>query len=155
MCERVFTDPTSCTHANHFLTSSVSPTEKVAELSFVATLEDLGFVKTKEVIVSESLQVRRACLVGLRFLLHVCCVLFQCYTAHFSFYVLCRQNEPTGATQLPSNPAAHRPLASTVAPKAPILQRDTPEYRTALELERWKEEQEDLFDNEVKKRAVV
>ncbi|CAF92429.1 unnamed protein product [Tetraodon nigroviridis] len=79
------------------------PTEKVAELSFVATLEDLGFVKTKEVIVSESLQ-------------------------------------------LPSNPAAHRPLASTVAPKAPILQRDTPEYRTALELERWKEEQEDLFE---------
>lgn len=33
---------------------------------------------------------------------------------------------------------------------APILQRDTLEYRTALELERWKEEQEHLFDNEVK-----
>lgn len=47
---------------NHFSTSSVSPTEKVAELSFVATLADLGFLKTREVIVSESLQVRRACL---------------------------------------------------------------------------------------------
>lgn len=47
---------------NHFSTSSVSPTEKVAELSFVATLEDLGFLKTREVIVSESFQVRRACL---------------------------------------------------------------------------------------------
>uniref|UniRef100_H3CFR0 Centrosomal protein 120 n=1 Tax=Tetraodon nigroviridis TaxID=99883 RepID=H3CFR0_TETNG len=95
------------------------PTEKVAELSFVATLEDLGFVKTKEVIVSESLQ-----------------------------------NEPTGATQLPSNPAAHRPLASTVAPKAPILQRDTPEYRTALELERWKEEQEDLFEKQLRRKEL-
>lgn len=60
---------TLLTFVNHFLTSSASPTEKVAELSFVATLEDLGFVKTKEVIVSDSLQVRRACLrpkVGLR-----------------------------------------------------------------------------------------
>lgn len=82
MYERGFTDCTSCTHVgfvNHFLTSSVSLTEKVAELSFVATLEDLGFVKTREVIVSESLQVRHACLhtkVGLRFLLHVCRVLF-------------------------------------------------------------------------------
>lgn len=59
-------DCTRCPHIsfffNHFSTSSVSPTEKVAELSFVATLEDLGFLKTREVIVSESLQVRRACL---------------------------------------------------------------------------------------------
>lgn len=60
-------DCRSCLHIvffffNHFSTSSVSPTEKVAELSFVATLEDLGFLKTREVIVSESLQVRRACL---------------------------------------------------------------------------------------------
>lgn len=47
---------------NHFSTLSVSPTEKVAELSFVATLEDLGFLKTREVIMSESLQVRRVCL---------------------------------------------------------------------------------------------
>lgn len=82
------------------------------------------------------------------FLLYVCCDLFECYSVYFPFYVLRHQNEPT--TQLPSNPAAHRPPASTVAPIAPISQRDTLEYRTALELERWKEEQEDLFDNEVK-----
>lgn len=68
MCEKSTlhcTDCTSCTHVgfvNYFATLSVSPTEKVAELSFVASLEDLGFVKTKEVIVSESLQVRCACL---------------------------------------------------------------------------------------------
>lgn len=37
-----------------------------------------------------------------------------------------------------------------VVPTAPVLPRDTLEYRTALELERWKEEQEDLFDDEVK-----
>ncbi|KAF7641678.1 hypothetical protein LDENG_00274810, partial [Lucifuga dentata] len=33
-----------------------SPTEKVAELLFVATLEDLGLVKAKEIIVSVSSQ---------------------------------------------------------------------------------------------------
>lgn len=37
---------------------SGSPSEKVAELSYVATLEDLGLVKAREVIVSESSQVR-------------------------------------------------------------------------------------------------
>lgn len=47
---------------NHCSILSDSPTEKVAELSFVATLEDLGFVKTREVILSDSLQVRCACL---------------------------------------------------------------------------------------------
>ena len=37
----------------------VSPSEKVAELSYVATLEDLGLVKAKDVIVSDSSQVRQ------------------------------------------------------------------------------------------------
>lgn len=37
-----------------------------------------------------------------------------------------------------------------MVPTAPVLPRDTLEYRTALELEQWKEEQEDLFDDEVK-----
>eukprot|EP00066_Takifugu_rubripes_P024411 XP_011613677.1 PREDICTED: centrosomal protein of 120 kDa isoform X2 [Takifugu rubripes] len=100
------------------------PTEKVAELSFVATLEDLGFVKTREVILSDSLQ-----------------------------------NEHLGTTKLPANQAANRPPASTldptpVVPTAPVLPRDTLEYRTALELERWKEEQEDLFDDELRKKEV-
>lgn len=36
----------------------VRPAEKVAELSYVATLEDLGLVKAREVIVSDSSQVR-------------------------------------------------------------------------------------------------
>ena len=39
--------------------SSGSPSEKVAELSYVATLEDLGLVKAREVIVSDSSQVRQ------------------------------------------------------------------------------------------------
>lgn len=38
---------------------SVSHMEQVAELSYLATLEDLGLVKATEVIVSESSQVRR------------------------------------------------------------------------------------------------
>lgn len=35
----------------------VRPSEKVAELGYVATLEDLGFVKAREVVVSDSSQV--------------------------------------------------------------------------------------------------
>ncbi len=40
---------------------SISRSEKVAELSYVATLEDLGLVKATEVIVSDSSQVRQLC----------------------------------------------------------------------------------------------
>lgn len=36
----------------------VVPSEKVAELSYVATLEDLGLIKAREVIVSDSSYVR-------------------------------------------------------------------------------------------------
>lgn len=92
MCERGFTHRTSCTHVGfviHFSTSSVSPTEKVAELSFLATLEDLGFVKTKEVIVSESLQVRHWCLLTKGWRTHpVTCL--SCFVTVFSFlFMLC------------------------------------------------------------------
>uniref|UniRef100_A0A8C4H5A1 Centrosomal protein 120 n=1 Tax=Dicentrarchus labrax TaxID=13489 RepID=A0A8C4H5A1_DICLA len=90
------------------------PSEKVAELSYVATLEDLGLVKAREVIVSDSLQ-----------------------------------NEPAVPTKPSSHPAAPRPAAPT--PTAP---RDTLEYRTALELELWKEEQEDLFDDQLRKKEL-
>ncbi|XP_051807134.1 centrosomal protein of 120 kDa [Acanthochromis polyacanthus] len=82
--------------------------EKVAELSYVATLEDLGLVKATEVIVSES-----------------------------------SQNEP---------PALTRPSSHPAAPVRPPAPRETLEYRTALELELWKEEQEDLFDHQLRKK---
>uniref|UniRef100_A0A3Q2Q1Y4 Centrosomal protein 120 n=1 Tax=Fundulus heteroclitus TaxID=8078 RepID=A0A3Q2Q1Y4_FUNHE len=87
------------------------PTERVAELSYAATLEDLGFVKSKEVLVSDSSQVSPA------------------------------------VPQPPSHPAApEHPSApqGPAAPTAPRDTRDTLEYRAALELEMWKEEQEDL-----------
>ncbi|XP_042337137.1 centrosomal protein of 120 kDa-like, partial [Plectropomus leopardus] len=87
--------------------------EKVAELSYVATLEDLGLVKAREVIVSES-----------------------------------SQTEPAVPTQPSSHPAAPRPAAPSLNPLAPLAPRETLEYRTALELELWKEEQEELFDNQ-------
>nr|XP_046241768.1 centrosomal protein of 120 kDa [Scatophagus argus] len=89
--------------------------EKVAELSYVATLEDLGLVKATEIIVSES-----------------------------------SQNEPAVPTQLTSHPAVPRPAA----PTAPTGPRDTLEYRTAMELELWKEEQEDLFDDQLRKKEL-
>lgn len=97
------------------------PSQKVAELSYVATLEDLGLVKAREVIMSDS-----------------------------------SQNEPAVPTQPSSHPAAPRPaaLSLNVAPLGPTAPRDTLEYRTALELELWKEEQEDLFDDQLRKKEL-
>ncbi len=64
------------------------------------------------------------------------------------------QNEHAVPTQQPSHPAAPGPAAHSLSPPAlgptePTAPRDTMEYRTALELELWKEEQEDLFDDQV------
>uniref|UniRef100_A0A8C1KTU7 Centrosomal protein of 120 kDa n=1 Tax=Cyprinus carpio TaxID=7962 RepID=A0A8C1KTU7_CYPCA len=73
--------------------------ERLAELSYVSVLEDLGFVKAQDVLVSESSQ------------------------------------GPKGAEPLT------RP-------------RETPEYKAALELEMWKEMQEDLFDNQLKQKEL-
>ncbi|XP_069562020.1 centrosomal protein of 120 kDa [Brachyistius frenatus] len=92
------------------------PADKVAELSYVATLEDLGVVKPREVIVSDSLQ-----------------------------------NELPGPAPSSSHPAA---AGSSTAPTGPAAPRDTLEYRTALELELWKEEQEDLFDDQLRKKEL-
>uniref|UniRef100_A0A3B3X1R8 C2 domain-containing protein n=1 Tax=Poecilia mexicana TaxID=48701 RepID=A0A3B3X1R8_9TELE len=95
------------------------PTERVAELSYVATLEDLGFIKAKEVLVSDSIQ-----------------------------------DECPAVPQSSSHPAAPKPSLLPPAPQgpgappAPQATRDTLEYRAALELEMWKEEQEDLFDDQ-------
>ncbi|XP_037633784.1 centrosomal protein of 120 kDa [Sebastes umbrosus] len=96
------------------------PSEKVAELSYVATLEDLGLVKAREVIVSDS-----------------------------------SQNEPAVHTQpSSSHPAAPSLNVAPPGPTAPTAPRDTLEYRTALELELWKEEQEDLFDDQLRKKEL-
>ncbi|XP_060927437.1 centrosomal protein of 120 kDa [Limanda limanda] len=92
------------------------PSEKVAELSYLATLEDLGLVKAREVLLSDSTQV-----------------------------------ELESPTRPPPHPAAPSLPPAPVAPPAP---RDTLEYRTALELELWKEEQEDLFDDQLKEKEL-
>ncbi|XP_069379308.1 centrosomal protein of 120 kDa isoform X2 [Paralichthys olivaceus] len=97
------------------------PSEKVAELSYVATLEDLGLVKAREVILSDSSQI-----------------------------------ELEAPTLPPPHPAPPRPAPPSLpnAPLGPAAPRDTLEYRTALELELWKEEQEDLFDDQLKKKEL-
>ncbi|NP_001086896.1 centrosomal protein 120kDa L homeolog [Xenopus laevis] len=84
---------------------------KVAELSYIITLEDYGLVKVREVVVSES-------------------------------------SQSTG--QQGSLPA--QPLQSTEPLPEP---RETLEYKAALELEMWKEMQEDLFVNQLKKKELV
>uniref|UniRef100_A0A3B4VQM9 Centrosomal protein 120 n=1 Tax=Seriola dumerili TaxID=41447 RepID=A0A3B4VQM9_SERDU len=104
------------THQDRIPVVKTHPTEKVAELSYVTTLDDLGLVKAREVIVSDS-----------------------------------SQNEPVAPTQPSSHPAAPSLPASPLGPAAP---RDTLEYRKALELELWKEEQEDLFDDQLRKKEL-
>ncbi|XP_074527425.1 centrosomal protein of 120 kDa [Halichoeres trimaculatus] len=93
--------------------------EKVAELSYVATLEDLGLIKAREVVVSES-----------------------------------SQNEPPVPSRPSSLPAAPSLNPTPQGPAAPSAPRDTLEYRTALELELWKEEQEDLFDHQLRRKEL-
>uniref|UniRef100_A0A3P9Q1D1 Centrosomal protein 120 n=1 Tax=Poecilia reticulata TaxID=8081 RepID=A0A3P9Q1D1_POERE len=95
------------THQDRIPVVHPQPAERVAELSYVATLQDLGFIKAKEVLVSDSIQVG-----------------------------------PDGSEPGPSSsrPAAPKP--------------DTLEYRAALELEMWKEEQEDLFDDQLKQKEL-
>ncbi|XP_006797742.1 centrosomal protein of 120 kDa isoform X2 [Neolamprologus brichardi] len=97
------------------------PGEKVAELGYMATLEDLGLVKATEVIVSDS-----------------------------------SQNEVAPRSQPSFHPAVPRPAAFSLhtAPLGPTVPRETLEYRTALELEMWKEEQEDLFDDQLRKKEL-
>uniref|UniRef100_A0AAR2L561 Centrosomal protein of 120 kDa n=1 Tax=Pygocentrus nattereri TaxID=42514 RepID=A0AAR2L561_PYGNA len=84
--------------------------EKVAELSYVAVLEDMGLVKAQDILISESSLVK---------LVH---------------------QKMAGAPH----------SGVEVAAKS----RETLEYKAALELEMWKEMQEDLFDNQLKQKEL-
>ncbi|XP_026782202.3 centrosomal protein of 120 kDa isoform X2 [Pangasianodon hypophthalmus] len=87
--------------------------EKVAELSCVTVLEDMGLVKAKDVLLSESSQ---------------------------------------SANQVHQKPAAPaRPYSEGEVGTKP---RETLEYKAALELEMWKEMQEDLFENQLKQKEL-
>ncbi|XP_016353863.1 centrosomal protein of 120 kDa-like [Sinocyclocheilus anshuiensis] len=97
-----FLDPSGHQHWRHSCSERIpimkaDGPEKLAELCYVSALEDLGFVKAQDVLVSESSQ---------------------------------GPNEAETVT---------RP-------------RETLEYKAALELEMWKEMQEDLFDNQLKQK---
>ncbi|XP_062854380.1 centrosomal protein of 120 kDa isoform X2 [Trichomycterus rosablanca] len=87
--------------------------EKVAELSYVTVLEDMGVVKAQDILISESSQSMNQ---------------VQPKTAATS--------QPHGGVEVGSKP------------------RETLEYRAALELEMWKEMQEDLFDNQLKQKEL-
>ncbi|KAL2092860.1 hypothetical protein ACEWY4_012658 [Coilia grayii] len=87
-------------------------TEKVAELSYVTTLEDLGLVKAQDIAISDS--------------------------------------SKSGNPVQPSSVVAPSAVPSGGVPEP----RETPEYRAALELEMWKEMQEDLFDDQLKKKEL-
>ncbi|XP_063049920.1 centrosomal protein of 120 kDa-like, partial [Engraulis encrasicolus] len=88
--------------------------EKVAELSYVTTLEDLGLVRDKDILVSDS-----------------------------------------SLSGNPVQPISGGAVAPPAASHGGLTEpRETPEYRAALELEMWKEMQEDLFDDQLKRREL-
>ncbi|KAI1900251.1 hypothetical protein AGOR_G00048070 [Albula goreensis] len=93
------------------------PNEKVAELCYVTTLEDLGLVKAQDIVISDSLQ-----------------------------------NVPPDPQRTGPPPQKHHSVPA--APDEPPGPRETLEYKAALELEMWKEEQEDLFDNQLKQKEL-
>ncbi|ETE61854.1 Centrosomal protein, partial [Ophiophagus hannah] len=86
------------------------PSNKIADLSYIVTLEDFGLVKMHEVLVSDSAR----CL---------------------------------GADELLGVPKGHSEVQTEP--------RETLEYKAALELEMWKELQEDLFENQLKKKELA
>ncbi|KAM8960777.1 centrosomal protein of 120 kDa [Pelodytes ibericus] len=84
---------------------------KLAELSYVLTLEDYGLVKVREVVVTES-------------------------------------SESSASKK--ASPLSQPPRAVEPVPEP----RETVEYKAALELEMWKDMQEDLFINQLKKKEL-
>ncbi|KAF4110425.1 centrosomal protein of 120 kDa [Onychostoma macrolepis] len=84
--------------------------EKLAELCYVSVLEDLGFVKAQDILVSEASQGPAAAL-----------------------------------APPPQGPGGEETVTRP---------RETLEYKAALELEMWKEMQEDLFDNQLKQKEL-
>uniref|UniRef100_A0A673ZKI5 Centrosomal protein of 120 kDa n=1 Tax=Salmo trutta TaxID=8032 RepID=A0A673ZKI5_SALTR len=92
------------------------PSEEVAELCYVTTLENLGLVKVQDIVMSESSQ---------------------------NGYPVAQKTVP-----------ALRPAPPSSAGGVPTEPRETLEYRAALELEMWKEVQEDLFDDQLKKKEL-
>ncbi|KPP68982.1 centrosomal protein of 120 kDa-like [Scleropages formosus] len=91
------------------------PNDKVADLNYVTTLEDLGLVRVQDVLVSESMQV-------------------------------------SGNLGMPKSDGAPGQPPSAVV--APTELRETMEYKVAMELEAWKELQEDLFDSQLKQKEL-
>ncbi|XP_026855599.2 centrosomal protein of 120 kDa isoform X1 [Electrophorus electricus] len=88
--------------------------EKVAELSYVTVLEDMGLVKSQDILLSEYSQ----------------------------------SGDQVQQKKSAVHPQAHTEVKVTTKP------RETLEYRAALELEMWKEMQEDLFDNQLKQKEL-
>uniref|UniRef100_A0A672JZ09 Centrosomal protein of 120 kDa n=1 Tax=Sinocyclocheilus grahami TaxID=75366 RepID=A0A672JZ09_SINGR len=100
----------SCSERIPIMKADGFVSEKLAELCYASVLEDLGFVKAQDVLVSES-----------------------------------SQGPPAALAPPPQGPGGAEPLTRP---------RETPEYKAALELEMWKEMQEDLFDNQLKQKEL-
>ncbi|XP_077942524.1 centrosomal protein of 120 kDa isoform X2 [Gasterosteus aculeatus] len=130
--------------------------EKVAELSYVATLEDFGLVKAREVVVVDSSQPAPHPAAPTQPAPHPAA---PTQPAPHPAAPTQPAPHPAAPTQPAPHPAAPtqpppHPAAPTQPAPHPAAPRDTLEYRTALELELWKEEQEDLFDDQLRRKEL-
>lgn len=112
---------------------------RIAELLYAITLEDYGLVKIHEVLVSDSSQVSFALI--LAFFPEQFIPKFI-YFFSIKYPLLC---QCVGAGQ--QRHATHTQLHC--ASEKQTEPRETLEYKAALELELWKEMQEDIFENQV------
>ncbi len=117
----------------------VCRSEELAELCYASVLEDLGFVKAQDILVSDSSQVRRRLSFCIWRLVNVA------WTADW-WVMFVDQGPAPALAPPPQGPGEAEPVARP---------RETLEYKAALELEMWKETQEDLFDDQVRLTAHV
>ncbi len=117
----------------------VCRSEELAELCYASVLEDLGFVKAQDILVSDSSQVRRRLSFCIWRLVNVA------WAAEW-WVMFVDQGPAPALAPPPQGPGEAEPVARP---------RETLEYKAALELEMWKETQEDLFDDQVRLRSHV
>lgn len=121
--------------------SSFRSKGKVADLSFTITVADYGLVKVREVVVSESSQV-------LVYKESKCIILYHivpfCHGKYLLIYNDLFLNLWSSAVQNPPPAPPVQPLAEPAAEP-----RETLEYKAVLQLEAWKETQEEIFASQV------
>lgn len=114
---------------------------RIMDLSYTVTLEDYGLVKMREILVSDSSQVSIS--ESETWLFTVDLTRHVCERVCFNSFPFVSQGLPAVQQKPSSVPPAPCPSEVQTEP------RESLEYKAALELEMWKEMQEDIFENQV------